>query len=248
MYLEFDNICKAFHSERADRDNVLENISFEVEQGEFVCLLGSSGCGKTTLLNMVAGLVFPSEGSVILNGTPISAPGSDRSYIFQEAALFPWLNVIDNVKFAMKMQGVSKVEQNEKANHYLDMVKLSDYKNYRVHEISGGMKQRVALARALTTDSDILLMDEPFAALDNHTKDEMRRHLLDIWALTKKTILFVTHSIDEAFFLSDKVVLFSARPATIKKIYSLVRPRDLASPEYVEMMNKVKAHLAGEVD
>jgi len=248
MSLIFDNVCMAFHSERADRDNVLENISFTIEPGELVCLLGASGCGKTTLLNMVAGLVFPSTGSVTLDGDSITAPGPDRSYIFQEPALFPWLNVADNVEFAMKMQGVPKDKREEKATHYLDMVKLSDYKKYRVHELSGGMKQRVALARALTVDSNILLMDEPFAALDNHTKDEMRRHLLEIWDITKKTIIFVTHSIDEAFILADKVVLFTSRPAMIKKIYNLSRPRDLASGGYQEMMGEVKAHLAGEVD
>jgi len=248
MSLVFDSVSMAFHSERADRDNVLENISFSIENGEFVCLLGASGCGKTTLLNLVSGLLFPSSGAVTLDGVPITTPGPDRSYIFQEPALFPWLNVVDNVKFAMKMQGVPKKEREERANYYLEMVKLSDYKKYRIHEISGGMKQRVALARALTVDARILLMDEPFAALDNHTKGEMRKHLLEIWEITQKTILFVTHSIEEAFTLADKVVLFSARPAMIRKIYHLSRPRDLTSGEYADMMDEVKAHLAGEVE
>jgi NitT/TauT family transport system ATP-binding protein len=248
MALVFDNVGMEFHSERADCDNVLEGISFVIEKGEFVCLLGASGCGKTTLLNLVAGLIFPSTGSVTLDDTRITAPGSDRSYIFQEAALFPWLNVIDNVKFAMKMQGASKSVQEEKAEHYLDMVKLSDYKKHRIHEISGGMKQRVALARALTIDSEILLMDEPFAALDNHTKGEMRKHLLEIWEITKKTIIFVTHSIEEAFTLADKVVLFTSRPATIKKIYELSRPRDLKSSDYTKMMDEVETFLSSEVE
>jgi len=248
LALVFDNVCKAFHSERADRDNVLENISFTTQRGEFICLLGKSGCGKTTILNMVAGLIFPTTGKVTLDGAPITHPGPDRSYIFQEPALFPWLNVIDNVKFGMKMQDIPKEEREEKALRYLEMVKLSEYKAYRVHEISGGMKQRVALARALAVDSDILLMDEPFAALDNHTKDEIRKHLLEIWGITQKTILFVTHSIEEAFLLADKVVLFTSRPATIKKIFCLSRPRDLASEEYLSMMDEVKAHLAREAD
>lgn len=247
MSLVIDDVCKVFHSERADCDNVLEHIGFTVEQGEFVCLLGASGCGKTTLLNMVAGLDFPTTGTVVLGGERITRPGPDRSYLFQEPALFPWLNVLENVKFAMKIGGVSKQEQEKRANRYLDMVKLADYKAYRVHELSGGMKQRAALARALTVDSRILLMDEPFAALDNHTKSELRNHLLEIWEQTKKTIIFVTHSIEEAFILADKVILFTSRPATLKKIYCLSRPRDLASSEFIGMMDEVKAYLAGEV-
>jgi len=209
--------------------------------------LGASGCGKTTLLNMVAGLTFPTSGTVELNGNPITKPGPDRSYIFQEPALFPWLNVIDNVKFAMKLAGVPKEAREEKAADYLDMVKLADYKKHRVHELSGGMKQRVQLARALTMDSHTLLMDEPFAALDEHTKTEMRKHLLEIWETTKKTIIFVTHSIEEAFTLADKVILFTSRPATVKHIYNLSRPRDLDSDEFAAMIDEVKLQLAGEV-
>lgn len=248
MALVIDDVCKAFHSARADRDNVLEHVSFTIEQGEFVCLLGASGCGKTTLLNMVAGLDFPTTGTVMLDGAEISKPGPDRSYIFQEPALFPWLNVIDNVKFAMKMQGISKEKQETQAIKYLKMVKLSGYEHYRIHEISGGMKQRVALARALTVDSHILLLDEPFAALDNHTKSEMRSHLLEIWEITKKTIIFVTHSIEEAFILADKIVLFTSRPAMVKKVYQLPRPRELASGGIPDMIGEVKLHLAGEVE
>lgn len=243
MALHINQVCKSFDC----KQSVLDKIDLHIQDGEFVCLLGASGCGKSTLLNMIAGLDHPTSGSIQHKGQEISKPGTDRAYLFQEAALFPWLNVLDNVKFPMRITGKSMKEQTEKALYYLDMVNLADYRNYRVHELSGGMKQRVALARALTIDSDILLMDEPFAALDSSTKDELRHHLLRIWEETQKTILFVTHNIEEAFSLADRVVMLSAHPARICREYSVPRPRNITSARILEMMNDAKVFLTSEV-
>ena len=244
MSIMVQNISKSF-----DRQHpVLDGVNLHIQDGEFICLLGSSGCGKSTLLNMIAGLDTPDQGQVLCDGAPVQHPGPDRSYLFQESALFPWLNVMENVEFGMNIAGLSKPERVEKAKYYLEMVGLWDYKDYRVHELSGGMKQRVALARALTIESKVLLMDEPFAALDSHTKNEIRLHLLNIWEETGKTIVFVTHSIQEAFQLADRVVLFSAHPARITKEYPLPRPRNMASRHIGAMMDEVKAHLSREVN
>lgn len=227
--------------------DVLKDINLEIADGEFVCLLGRSGCGKSTLLNLISGLESPTTGEIIHNNKSVKSPGKQRSYIFQEPALFPWLSVGENIEFAMKVNGVSKKEQVVRAKRYLDLVHLTDYADYRIHEISGGMKQRVALARALTVDSDILLMDEPFAALDSHTKNEMRSHLLEIWEKTGKTIIFVTHSIEEAFLLADRVVMMSSEPSRIVKEYRLERPRNLDSEIFSAMIREADSILGGEV-
>lgn len=241
MILQIDHVTKTFPG---SAQPVLDNISLDIISGEFICLLGASGCGKSTLLNLIAGLDNPTSGRITYNGIPVEKPGTDRSYLFQEPALFPWLNVLDNIKFGMQMKGVSKEEQEQKADHYLKMVKLENYGSYRIHELSGGMKQRVALARALTIDSDILLMDEPFAALDRYTKMEMRSHLLDIWERTRKTIVFVTHSIEEAFLLADRVIVLSSHPTKIMKEYRLPRPRRLEATAIQEMIVEAEASLA----
>lgn len=244
MSLQIQNVTKIFSG---SPQPVLDDISLDVKPGEFICLLGASGCGKSTLLNLIAGLDHPTSGRIVHDGARVERPGTDRSYLFQEPALFPWLNVLDNIKFGMRMNRICKEEQERRAGYYLKMVKLGDYGSYRIHELSGGMKQRVALARALTIDSDILLMDEPFAALDSHTKTELRSHLLEIWANTGKTIVFVTHSIEEAFLLADRVIVLSNLPTRIIKQYHLSRPRELASPLVQEMMVEAEALLAKEV-
>lgn len=244
MSLQIENVTKIF---TGSMQPVLNNISLDVRPGEFICLLGASGCGKSTLLNLIAGLDNPTSGRIVHDGSLVEKPGTDRSYLFQEPALFPWLNVLDNIKFGMRMNGVDKKEQEKRADHYLKMVKLEDYGAHRVHELSGGMKQRVALARALTIDSDVLLMDEPFAALDSHTKAEMRAHLLEIWERTGRTVVFVTHSIEEAFLLADRVVVLSNHPTKVIKEYRLPRPRDLDRQEIQEMMVEAEASLAKEV-
>ena len=211
------------HFDNSDKAT-LNEIDLEIESGEFVCIVGASGCGKSTLLNLVAGLEKPTGGKILLDGKEVTGPGADRTVMFQEHGLFPWLNVIENVKFGMKLAGVPKDEQEQKAMHYLKMVHLEDYKDYPIHQISGGMRQRTALARALTMDSKVLLMDEPFSALDKQTSNRLREELQRIWMETKKTILFITHSVEEAVYLGDRVVALS--PDT-GRIASIIRPANI---------------------
>jgi NitT/TauT family transport system ATP-binding protein len=197
--------------------SAIDNINLSIEDGQFVCLVGPSGCGKTTFLNILAGLDKPSEGEVILDGKPVTETGPDRIMVFQENALFPWLRVIDNVEFGLMVKGVEKSKRNSIAMHYLDMMQLTKFADAYTYQLSGGMKQRVAIARALAIDPEVLLMDEPFAALDSQTRDLLLVELQLIWERTKKTIVFITHNITESVCLGDKVVVFTRRPGTIKK-------------------------------
>ena len=215
------NITKSFsvNSSSGERKRVLaiDNVSLSIEEGQFVCFVGPSGCGKSTLLNIIAGLDKPTEGKLILNGQSVFETGPDRIMVFQENALFPWLTVIDNVEFGLKMVGVEKEKRNKIALHYLEMMDLSKFSKSYTYQLSGGMKQRVAIARALVMDPDVLLMDEPFAALDSQTRDLLLVELQLIWAKTRKTIIFVTHNISESICLGDRVVVFTKRPARVKK-------------------------------
>lgn len=249
MTLIVKNVSKKFLSKNKEI-TVLEKINLEVQKGEFICILGPSGCGKSTLLNIIAGLEKPSEGKVFLNGKEVLSPGPDRVVMFQESALFPWLKVIDNVEFGMKISGIPKKERYEKALKYLRMVHLTKFKDAYVHQLSGGMKQRVALARALTLDSEVLLMDEPFAALDSQTKNILLLELQRIWWETKKTIIFVTHNVEEAVLLADKVVVMSSNPGKIKKVFEikLARPRLLDNPDIVYMISAIMKELKDEVE
>ena len=197
MALILENVGKTFEN---TGQATLKNINLEIQPGEFLCVVGKSGCGKSTLLNLIAGLEAPTEGRILLNGKEVKGPGSERTVMFQEHALFPWLNVIQNIKFGMKINGVPKEEQEIRAEKYLKMMQLEQYKDYAIHQLSGGMRQRVALARAFTMDSDILLMDEPFSALDKQTSNHLRKELQDIWMQTHKTIFFITHSVEEFTF------------------------------------------------
>jgi NitT/TauT family transport system ATP-binding protein len=219
--LELKNITKSFsvNSSEGEERRVLavDSVNLSIEEGQFVCFVGPSGCGKSTLLNIIAGLDKPTEGELILNGRPVSGTGPDRIMVFQENALFPWLSVIDNVEFGLKMVGVEKEKRNKIAMHYLEMMDLSKFSKSYTYQLSGGMKQRVAIARALVMDPDVLLMDEPFAALDSQTRDLLLVELQLIWAKTRKTIVFVTHNISESICLGDKVVVFTKRPARVKK-------------------------------
>ena len=246
--LELRAVTKTFKSRWGDTQ-ALQDITLSVAPGEFVCLLGPSGCGKSTLLNIIAGLEKPNSGQVMMDDHLVTGPGRDRVVIFQEAALFPWLNVCDNVAFGLATAGLPRAEYMNKAMQYLRLVHLGSFKNAFVHELSGGMKQRVALARALALEPQVLLMDEPFAALDAQTRDSLHDELQEIWAQTGKTILFVTHNVREALVLGDRVLLMSARPGHIKREFhcELPRPRQIEDYALVDAAREVLADLKAEV-
>ena len=247
MDIEIKNVCKSFASTNKE---VLRDIDLKIDEGEFVCLLGPSGCGKSTLLNLIAGLDKPDSGEILFGGKPVTEPGPDRTMIFQEAALFPWLSVIDNVKFGMKAAGIPKDERDAHAMKYLAMVNLASCRNYHPSQLSGGMKQRVAIARALAMNSRALLMDEPFAALDKQTKNLLRDELERIWLTERKTVVYVTHSVEEALFFGDRVVMMSANPGTVRSIFRVdfPRPRQIDTPEFVELRHNILADLRVEVE
>lgn len=249
LSLILKEVNKEFNT-KYKKTTTLENFNLEIKKGEFICILGPSGCGKSTVLNIIAGLEDATKGVVILNGNEIKGPGPDRTVMFQEAALFPWLKVIDNVEFGMKMAGIPKEIRKKKAIGYLKMVHLSKFQNSYVHELSGGMKQRVALARALSLDSEVLLMDEPFAALDSQTKMILQLELQRIWVETKKTIVFITHNAEEAVYLANRVVVMAANPGRIKQefIIELPRPRQMESPDISYYTAKIMKALKEEVE
>lgn len=248
MRIEICDITKSFVS-RNGATHALESVNFEVDAGQFACLLGPSGCGKSTLLNIIAGLDEPTAGQVKIDGRPVRGPGRDRVMIFQEAALFPWLSVQDNVEFGLRMAGMPGPERRKIALRLLALVKLSQFANASIHELSGGMKQRVALARALALDPVVLLMDEPFGALDAQTRDRLHDELQDIWADTAKTIIFVTHNVREAIVLGDRVLVFSPGPGTIKREFSvdLPRPRHIDNYGVVDLSHEIMAELRSDV-
>lgn len=249
MSIVVENISKNFITKHKET-HTLERVNMKINTGEFVCILGPSGCGKSTLLNIIAGLENASEGKIFLNDQEVKGPGPDRAMMFQESALFPWLRVIDNVEFGMKMTGVAKEIRREKALKYLKMVHLTKFQNSFIHELSGGMKQRVALARALTLDSEVLLMDEPFAALDSQTKNILQIELQRIWLETKKTIIFVTHNVEEAVLLADRVVVMTANPGQIKAEFKiqLSRPRQVEDIDLAYTVAKIMKEVKDEVE
>ncbi len=246
--IRVEHLSKVFRSRRGNT-LALEEIDLTVGDGEFVCLVGPSGCGKSTLLNVIAGLEKPDAGRVLLDGKPITGPGFERSVMFQEAALFPWLTVRKNVEFGLELAHWPKAEWKERIERYLRMVHLWRFRDAYVHEISGGMKQRVALARALAPQPRVLLMDEPFAALDAQTRDVLHNEVQELWRQSKHTVVFVTHNVREAVRLGDRVVLMGSRPGCIKEDVKidLARPRDTESDvaRYVARIMKV---LRGEVE
>ena len=229
--------------------SAIENISLSIEEGQFVCFVGPSGCGKSTLLNILAGLDRPTHGQVVLNGQVVTETGPDRVMVFQENALFPWLKVIDNVEFGLKMAGVEKKRRLEISMRYLDLMQLSKFSNLYTYQLSGGMKQRVAIARALVTDPEVLLMDEPFAALDSQTRDLLLVELQLIWAKTRKTIVFVTHNILESVCLGDKVIVFTSRPGKIKAEIAVDyrRPRLSEDTELQRYQRRILEELKYEI-
>jgi NitT/TauT family transport system ATP-binding protein len=219
----------------AEREVVaLKDINLEIPQGQFVCLLGPSGCGKSTLLNAVAGFAPPSSGTITADGKLVSAPGPERGMVFQEYALFPWMTVADNIAFGLQIKGQPKAQINATVDQLLKMLSLQDFRNRYPKDLSGGMRQRVAIARVLALDSPIMLMDEPFGALDALTRRNLQDELLRIWAELKKTIIFVTHSIEEAIYLADRIVVMTYRPGTVKRdiLVQLPRLRDPAAAEF----------------
>lgn len=243
--LSVRGVCKRFRTSGRSI-HALEDVSLEVGDGEFVCLVGPSGCGKSTLLNIVAGLDEADSGVVLSDNVPIAGPGRDRMMMFQEAALFPWLNVLNNVRFGLRYKpNLTNAERTQVAEFYLKLVGLEKFMKSYVHELSGGMKQRVALARALAPNPRVLLMDEPFAALDAMTREQLYGDLQRIWEQRKKTILFVTHNVREAVCLGDRVVLFSPHPGRILREFpiKLPRPRDINSKELVEHARVITAAL-----
>ena len=246
--LRLQRVSKTFATDNGPVE-ALEGIDLEIREEEFLCIVGPSGGGKSTLLNLIAGLERPDAGEVWCEGSPITGPGPDRVVIFQEPALFPWLSVLGNVEFGLRVRGEAKASRRERSMDVLRLVHLHRFKDAFVHQLSGGMKQRVALARALVMDPAILLMDEPFAALDAQTRGLLHAELQAIWAKTRKTIVFVTHNVREAACLGDRVVLLTARPGRIKREFCVdqPRPRQIEDPGTINLARMILADLRDEV-
>jgi NitT/TauT family transport system ATP-binding protein len=223
--IEIDHVSQTFQTSGRQSHLAISDISLRIEDGAFVSILGPSGCGKSTLLYIVGGFVNPTEGVAKVKGTAITGPGPDRGPVFQEFALFPWKNVLGNVMYGLRQQGVPRAEAEAQSRRLIEMVGLKGFENFYPKELSGGMKQRVAIARTLAYKPAVLLMDEPFGALDAHTRTRLQNDLLNIWERDRKTVLFVTHSVDEAVFLSDKVVVMTRAPGRIKQIVEIDLPR-----------------------
>ncbi len=243
-------LCLSYRTQSGERLLALDHINLQVRAGEFVCIVGPSGCGKSTLLHLIAGLQAQTSGQVLVDGSPVQGPGTDRILIFQEHGLFPWLTVAQNVEFGMKMKGMPRAERQEKMRQYLRLVHLAKFEKSYIHQLSGGMRQRVAIARALATEPDVLLMDEPFAALDAQTRDLLHDELERIWNETGCTIIFVTHNVREAVRLGDRVVLLTFRPGRVKSEFpvGLPRPRSLEDPEVALAAREVLDELRDEIN
>jgi NitT/TauT family transport system ATP-binding protein len=244
------DISLSYKTNNGSRLLALDSINLKVKPGEFLCIVGPSGCGKSTLLHLIAGLHKATSGNVLVGDNPVDAPGTDRILIFQELGLFPWLTVGANVEFGMKMKRMSRAEREEKIQYYLRLVHLSQFKDSYTHQLSGGMRQRVALARALATEPDVLLMDEPFAALDAQTRDLLHDELERIWAETGRTIVFVTHNVREAARLGDRVALLTFRPGRVKRefLIDLQRPRHLEDVSVAKTAREILDDLREEIN
>jgi NitT/TauT family transport system ATP-binding protein len=243
--LAIENVSKSFQTS-SGKVLALDRVDLNVAEGEFVCLVGASGCGKSTLLNIIAGLEKPDSGAVLADGKPVTAPGRERLVMFQEPALFPWLDVFGNVLFGLKLKpNLTNKDRRDVAKYYLELVGLSRFEHANIHELSGGMKQRASLARALAPNPRVLLMDEPFAALDALTREQLYGDIQQIWESRRKTIVFVTHNVREAACLGDRVLLFSPHPGRIQEefVVKLPRPRDINSVDLATHASRIKSAL-----
>jgi NitT/TauT family transport system ATP-binding protein len=243
-FIQARNVTLSFKPKNREPVTALNNFNLDVARGEFVSIVGPSGCGKSTFLNILLGLIEPDNGQMQLNGTRITGPSQERAMVFQEFGLLPWRTVTANVELGLELKGIPAGQRLARANELIKLVGLNGFERHYPHELSGGMKQRVGLARALATEPEVLLMDEPFAALDAQTRDLMQAELLQIWERTQKTVLFVTHSIEEAAYLSDRVVVMTARPGRTKDVLKihLPRPRDYEmrlTPEFNEIKLRI---------
>lgn len=248
--VSLDGISLSYRTTNGKPLVALDNIDLNVRAGEFLCIVGPSGCGKSTLLHLIAGLHQQTSGHIMVDDQPIAGPGTDRILIFQELGLFPWLTVKQNVEFGMKMKGIGKAERADKTRYYLKLVHLAEFQDSYTHQLSGGMRQRVALARALATEPDVLLMDEPFAALDAQTRDLLHDELERIWAETGRTIIFVTHNVREAVRLGDRVALMTFRPGRVKRLFNvdLPRPRHLEDVDVARSAREILDNLREEIN
>ena len=243
--LEVQNVCKSYATRGKQKLTVLQEVNFQIFPREMVCLVGSSGCGKSTLLNIIAGLLPPSSGEVLVDGKPVTGrPGSDRGMVFQGYTLYPWLTVAQNVAFGLQFQKMPKAQQRDRVRYFLDVVGLSRFANSYPKQLSGGMKQRVAIARALANEPALLLMDEPFGALDAQTKEQMQQFLLELWEKTHVTVLMITHDVEEAIYLSQRVYVMDTHPGRIKVEIPILLPehRDLdikLSSKFVEIKRQI---------
>ena len=246
MSIEVKNIYKSFEGKKSDKLSVLEDINLTIDDGELVCLLGPSGCGKTTLLRLIAGLDQPTSGEIVANGEVVEKPSGDRAVIFQQYSLFPWLTVLQNVTFGLEMTNPGNKEENiAAAERYLKSVGLIEFKDSYPHELSGGMKQRVAIIRSLLNHSPILLMDEPFSALDMQNRHKLQEQLIGVWKRFENTIVFVTHDVDEAVYLADKIVILDKNPGKIANIVevNIERPRKRDSEEFIALQDSIVENL-----
>jgi NitT/TauT family transport system ATP-binding protein len=248
--VSLDGISLSYRTNDGSRLLALDNINLQVKAGEFLCIVGPSGCGKSTLLHLIAGLQPATSGQVLVDNKQVEGAGTDRILIFQELGLFPWLTVGENVEFGMKMKGIARAERREKTDYYLRLVHLAQFKDSYTHQLSGGMRQRVALARALASEPDVLLMDEPFAALDAQTRDLLHDELERIWAETGRTIIFVTHNVREAVRLGDRVALLTFRPGRVKRefLIDLPRPRQLEDVSVAKSAREILDDLREEIN